>query len=247
MTKPKINKTTCKRLLRVVDAGLVNGMGNPVPGQMCVEAAVCYALGQAHGDEPTCVGLAVRAAKIVLNDASWSSDMARASGLRRVAVAQLGSDGLDQIEFVRRLAEHTIRRIVPMALRAVAAVVPSHSAKLILAADGCEQAGTADSALAASVAASAFCSYAASVASAASIVSAAGYAAASYAAHVAASVASADASYAAHVAASAASVASAASTASVADQLLIEMANIIEAVLVEMESPGCKYLYLCDE
>lgn len=32
-----------KKLLETVDAGLISGVGNPIPGEMCVEAAVCYA------------------------------------------------------------------------------------------------------------------------------------------------------------------------------------------------------------
>ena len=64
-----------KRLLGVVDAGLCQGLGNPIPGRMCVEAAVCYALGEPHGDRPSCVSDAVRAAKIGLNDGPWSSNL----------------------------------------------------------------------------------------------------------------------------------------------------------------------------
>ena len=45
-----INRKVAKRVLEVVDAGLSSGLGNPKPGEMCVEAAVCYALGLPHGD-----------------------------------------------------------------------------------------------------------------------------------------------------------------------------------------------------
>jgi hypothetical protein len=47
---------------------------------MCVEAAVCYALGLPHSDNPPCVGYAVRQYKIRLNDSNWSSNEARAKG-----------------------------------------------------------------------------------------------------------------------------------------------------------------------
>jgi hypothetical protein len=92
-----------RKLLAVIDAGLVHGMGEPVPGKMCIEAAVCHALGLQHGDDPPCVGYAVRAFKISLNDSFWSSPAARAAGLRELGVAQLGSDALDQIDFSIRL------------------------------------------------------------------------------------------------------------------------------------------------
>jgi len=109
-----------KKLLEIVDAGLCEGMGEQVPGQMCVEAAVCYAMGLPHGDQPTCVSDAVRTIKIDLNDASWSSDQARARGLRRIAVAQLGSkDVVDDVTFIRELSTRCIRRFVPGMLRCI--------------------------------------------------------------------------------------------------------------------------------
>lgn len=98
-----------KKVLEVVDAGLVAGVGKPVPGQMCVEAAVCYAMGLPHGDEPTCVSPAIRALKIRLNDATWSSPQARAAGMRKLAVLQLGTrEGFDDLEFVRRVAMYVV-------------------------------------------------------------------------------------------------------------------------------------------
>src|SRR5262249_22794737 len=99
-----IDINVARKVIETVDAGLVHGMGNPVPGQMCVEAAVCYAMGLPHGDQPECVAPALRSLKIRLNDSRWTSDQARAKGLRRLAVAQLGSAGvLDEREFSRRV------------------------------------------------------------------------------------------------------------------------------------------------
>lgn len=46
----RITRKIAVRVLEVVDAGLVSGVGSPEPGKMCVEAAVCYALGLPHGD-----------------------------------------------------------------------------------------------------------------------------------------------------------------------------------------------------
>ena len=101
----RITRTTARKVLEVVDAGLVKGLGKPVPGQMCVEAAVCYALGLPHGDEPDCVSPALRSLKIALNDADWSSNAARAAGLRKLAILQLGTaEGFDEKEFFTRVA-----------------------------------------------------------------------------------------------------------------------------------------------
>ncbi|MCI0351543.1 MAG: hypothetical protein L0Z53_19135, partial [Acidobacteriales bacterium] len=72
--------------------------------------------------------------------------------MAEIAVAQLGSDGIDEPLFCKLVAEATIRRIVPIALRAAAALHPQqeHKANLTAAADACETEGTADSAYAAS-------------------------------------------------------------------------------------------------
>src|SRR3954463_9346323 len=111
----EITATIAKKVLKTVDAGLVSGKGIPKPGEMCVEAAVCYALGLPHGDDPACVSRALRQLKIRLNDSRWSSDQARAKGLRRLAVAQLGSAGeLDDREFARRVVDLAIRKSVPL-------------------------------------------------------------------------------------------------------------------------------------
>lgn len=77
----------------VVACGLVGGVGDPKPGAMCVEAAVCYAIGQEHGDQPVCVEQDLIGAKIELNDSFKGTNKARAEALRRVAIAQLGTRG----------------------------------------------------------------------------------------------------------------------------------------------------------
>jgi hypothetical protein len=80
-----------KKIIETVDAGLVRGLGIPFPGRMCVEAAVCYALGLEHGDDPECVDYTIMLLKIALNDSTWSSNASRAKGLRKLAVLQLGT------------------------------------------------------------------------------------------------------------------------------------------------------------
>ena len=131
-TKPatEITRAIARQVLKVVDAGLVAGIGDPEPGKMCVEAAVCYALGLPHGDNPACVAPVLRSLKIHLNDISWSSDRARAEGLRRLALAQLGSAGfLDEREFIKRILGIVIRKTFPVAFRAVAAVAKDDKLK----------------------------------------------------------------------------------------------------------------------
>lgn len=140
-----IDRAVAQKVLATVDAGLTFGIGIPQPGQMCVEAAVCYALGLPHGDDPPCVARPLRALKVKLNDSSWSSDAARAKGLRRLALAQLGSAGaLDEKEFRRRIVDHAIRVSVPAALRAAVSILKDekHKATLCEAANRCEKEGT---------------------------------------------------------------------------------------------------------
>src|SRR5690606_26021496 len=87
-----------------------------------------------HSDDSKCVDPALREFVIALDGSSWSSPTARATGMRKLAVAQLGSLGkLDSIRFTQKLAEQTIRRLLPPILRQVG---------LNDAADRCEKEGT---------------------------------------------------------------------------------------------------------
>lgn len=103
-----------QRVIKVVNRGLCDGVGQPKPGFMCVEAAVNYALGQTHNDNPPCVGVQPREAKIELNDKNWSSKKARARGLLAVAIAQLGSDTIDGEKFSEALKNSLRKRVVKM-------------------------------------------------------------------------------------------------------------------------------------
>lgn len=139
-TQIKPTRAHARKILSLLSHGLVKGQGDPEPGKMCVEAAVCFAMGLPHSDEPPCVGSAVRSFKIALNDSEWSSNTARADGMRRIAIAQLGSAELDQREFSRLLSIETIRVIVPYALREAAkkAVNRGHREALTASALACE-------------------------------------------------------------------------------------------------------------
>lgn len=213
---------TARKVLSVVDQGLCDDLGKPIPGQMCVQAAVCYALGLPHDDDPNCVDPPLRLFVITHNDAPWSSPKARAEGMRELAVAQLGSLGkLDSIQFVQKLAEQTIRRLLPPILRQVG---------LNDAADRCEQEGTQKAANAAYTAANA--------AIAANAAYTARYAACSarYAAYAA--DAARLAPEAAHSAALAARNAAFVAEANARDGVLTLMCDICIDVLREMGAPG---------
>ena len=161
----KPTKKHARKVLELVSHGLVKGLGVQEPGKMCVEAAVCAALGLPHSDKPPCVGEVVRQFKISLNDSYWSSNDARAKGMKRLAVAQLGSNTIDQVEFARHLTRLIIQRVVPIALRAAASIHKdaAHRKAMEEAAVKCEHAETDAAASYASDAASS-ASYAASAA-----------------------------------------------------------------------------------
>jgi len=259
----EITESIARRVLEVVDAGLVQGVGEPVPGEMCVEAAVCYALGLPHGDEPPCVAPAARRLTIRLNDACWSSPQARANGLRRLAIASLGSAGaLDEREFARRVVRLAIQTCVPTALRAAAQHrAGARQARLLSAATACERDPSRENALEARAAATDAAGFFATAAAAATAVyaadaaTAADYAAATDAAGFFATAAAAatDAARAAAYAAAAtadyaaAYVAGAADYAAAADAHLSDFAERVVQVLIDLGAPGRAFLYLTDE
>ena len=69
--------------------------------------------------------------------------------MRRLAVAQLGSDVIDGGRFAKIVVEGAIRKIVPIALRAAGRLNPKFQAALEADAVRCEQEGTRDACLAA--------------------------------------------------------------------------------------------------
>ena len=228
----EITKDVVTKLLTVVDAGLSSGMGDPIPGQMCVEAAVCYALDLPHGDDPQCVAPTLRSLKIRLNDSIWSSKAARAKGLRRLAVMQLGSkDNLDEGEFAKRLADLACRTSVPIALRAAASIHkdPKHVQALREAANRCENSPNRESAEhAKKIAGDA---YASAYAYADAYAYASAYA---YADAYASAYAYADAS------------AYADAYAYARDKILSDFAEGVVQILIEMKVPGVQWLELTE-
>ena len=226
MSAIRVEKSHYEKFVDLLGHGLVSGLGVQKPGKMCIEAAWCYALGLPHGDDPGCVGAAVRAYKIRLNDARWSSNAARAKGMLRLGIAQIGSDTLDQNEFRRRLVEALIRRIVPIALRAAASRNPAHADALNDAALRCEREGTRAAAIAAR--------------DVAIKAAAADAADASYAAAAAAAATAVAATAVADAATNAAAVAK-------RDEVLCAAAEMALEILIDMKSPGCEYLYMADQ
>ena len=266
----KPTKATARKVLEVVNAGLVSGVGEPTPGKMCVEAAVCFALGEPHGDQPSCVGVAVRAFKIRLNDTAWSSNEARTNGMREIAIAQLGSNEINQREFADRVVIGSINKFLPIALRAAASTIPRYAVELEAVAKVCEfvtdmisarkaaedacaltktvraDAAAADAVYAAYAADAADAVYAAYAADAAAAAAAYAAADAVYAAYAADA---ADAVYAAYAADAvyAAYAAYAAARGTKRDSILAQVADMGVAILKEMKCPGTKWLGLLEE
>ena len=135
---------------------------------------------------------------------------------------------LDEREFVRRVVEMTIRKAVPVGLRAaskrLAKKWPDHTAKLEAAAVRCETEGTREA-----------CQHARAIAHAATACAACACAADAADAADAACAAS----YAADAAAYAADAARAASDASARDCVLTQYAEWVVEILIEMKAPGC--------
>ena len=221
----------------ILARGLSNGLGSREiwnseteqhePGQVCIEAAICQALGLPHGDDPGCVASAVRDFKIALNDKNWSSPTARAAGLRNLGLAQLGSlRVVDDTEFTQLLAKKTISILIPMLFRQIF----PNNVELLIAVDRCEKEGSKESAYAAANAV--FAANAANATNAAVFAANAANAAA-YAAYAAAN--------AANAAANAANAANAAAYAA-ANAYLILSANLALETLRELNSPGIALL-----
>jgi hypothetical protein len=187
----------------------------------------------------------VRAFKIALNDSVWSSSKARAKGMRRVAVAQLGSVDIDETKFARILALEIVKQLLPATLRSVASKVPSCGAALEAAAVLCEDAktlGAASSAASAaySAADSAACSAACSAADSAAC-------SAAYSAASAAYSAADSAAYSAARAACSAACSAARGAAGAADRVLSKAAEIAVQALIACGTQGSKWLDLTEQ
>jgi len=234
----KITEEVAAQILRVVDEGLTWGAGKPAPGHMCVEAAISYAFGEPHGDQPSCVSRVLRVLTIGMNEALWSNDQERGRGLRRIAIAQLGTAGmLDEQLFMEKLSETTITTLLPKILDIIAtAQNTSLQSQLFLAAERCANEGTFEAADAAiAVAAKTAHTAKAEVAKAVDAAKAADVVQESHEAAV-------DAARA--VGKATASIARWARSDAARDQLLSEFAETVVQILTQMQTPGSAFLFL---
>lgn len=111
----KITAPFVAKVLRKISFGLWGGgIGDSYDGEMCVQHVIQQALGEGRGDRPSCVDDVVRMVGIALNDAKgWSGRQARAEGMKRFAVAQLGTRSqeydFNAREFNQRLDQYLWR------------------------------------------------------------------------------------------------------------------------------------------
>jgi hypothetical protein len=214
-----LNNQLVTKINDLLNQGLTSGLGEPKPGKFCVEAAICYALDLEHSDDPQCVDEALRQYKIVLNDADWSSNIARGKGMKRLAILQLGTkDNFNTKYFTEQLSIRTVNTLLPIVLRYEGF---ESNAK------ACEQATTLKQAAFGATHAANAAKYTAN--------------AATHAANAAKYTANAfDAAYYASNAAYYASVVIG------GDSMLLLSAKIAEDILIEMGVEGTKYLHLLD-
>jgi hypothetical protein len=140
MLHMEITEQIARKVLRTVDAGVTTCLGVRVPGHMGVQAAVCYAMDEPHGDEPSCVAEPVRGCVLDLSAYFAGTSMPRSKALRRIAIAQLGTAGtLDDWTFINKLNQAMVGKMLSKCLRMVA---PKYSEplarKFLIAASQCE-------------------------------------------------------------------------------------------------------------
>src|ERR1700727_1323709 len=134
-----VTEEIARKVLDTVDAGLVCGIGDPIPGSMCVEAAVNFAYGRSHGDDPPCVMKCVRDLKVSINDHNaWplkdGGRQVRANGMRRLAIAQLVSADLNTAKFRNLLNELLVNEyLIPAIAKSPATKLPREYKEKILA------------------------------------------------------------------------------------------------------------------
>lgn len=102
-----ITEGLCKNALCIIDRGLSDGLANG-RGQVCIEYAIAIASGTPEDkDGPRCVHPNLRSFKISLNDdIPFTDEEHRARALRRIGIAQLGTDvGFDWKKFTVALSK----------------------------------------------------------------------------------------------------------------------------------------------
>ncbi len=121
-TEVKIDLELGKKVLNIVNKGLCSGLGSGKPGDVCVEAAVCLAMGLPNDDDPPCVNGELRKDKMNINDADkfWKSEKDRANGLKKIAIAQLGSIKIDNYTYKEVLAKIIKKKFYPIFIKEIA-------------------------------------------------------------------------------------------------------------------------------
>jgi hypothetical protein len=120
MSKEKtISRAVVDRVWELVGYGLPAGLGSRGHGTMCVQACVNAALDSDHHDRPICVSEQMTHFGIALNDRyGWLDEKDRGDGLRRWAIAQLGTSELPEEDFAELVALELCRTEFPRMLAA---------------------------------------------------------------------------------------------------------------------------------
>lgn len=146
MFQRQITERDVREVLRIIDFGLCSqaSTDNPTVGKMTVQQAVCLVFKEPHWARPSCVAALLHQFTDRLNDARWSSNASRARGLRRLAVAPLGTaDRLDQMLLAKELSRTMIVNLIPRVFRILAELFEApYSTELLDAAKKCEREGT---------------------------------------------------------------------------------------------------------
>lgn len=90
----EITQQMVQNLLGYVKKGFCNGAGEVSDGQFCVQQAVNMAttMEAETSDGPNCVHKEFNCLGINLNDMEWRGPKTRAKGLKRLAVAEMGTE-----------------------------------------------------------------------------------------------------------------------------------------------------------
>ncbi len=257
----ELNQVNICKLQEIIKIGLCSGTGGGKAGDVCVEQAIALVFeDNGKTDAPKCVHPVLRGFSIRLNDCQWSSPEARANGLRRLALAQLGTaENFDGKLFVEKMVAYAINNRLPHALIALGKVFPKEAEVLGVHAQACRNAKTFANMRTAAEAAkdttwkirtdayAAAYAYAAAAAYADADADAAAYAYADAAAYAAAYADAAAAAYADAYAAAYKTKFLAeynAKKAEYRDKALCETAEYAVQVLIEMKTPGSEFLDL---